>query len=294
MTAATPRVSVVVPTRDQASRLSVTLRAFAAQDIPRDTWEIVVVDDGSRDATADVLATTGDLPLRALHTPPRGRAAARNHGVREAAGELIIFCDGDRAPVPGYVRAHAEAHTGSAHRVVVGDVRELYVSDFDTRAEALDDLLTALSGELDRAARIPAFVKKVCGVYDSAGTTTSPVRWLSFLSGNVSLPRRLFAESGGFDEDFTEWGLEHLELGYRLVRLGAEYRHCRPARNHHFAHRRPAGFYQGSLEASAKVFARKHPELPEELLLDLTWRGMNLREFERRAAEERRTAWARS
>ncbi|MDX3640004.1 glycosyltransferase family 2 protein [Streptomyces sp. MB09-02B] len=294
MTAATPSVSVVVPTRDQASRLSVTLRAFASQDVPRDDWEIVVVDDGSRDGTADVLAAAGDLPLRAVRTPPRGRAAARNHGVREASGELIVFCDGDRAPVPGYVRAHAEAHTGSAHRVVVGDVRELYVSDFDTRAESLAGLLTAPSGGLDRGARTPAFVKKVCGVYDSAGTTTSPVRWLSFLSGNVSLPRRLFARAGGFDEDFTEWGLEHLELGYRLVRLGAEYRHCRSARNHHFAHRRPVGFYEASLEASAQVFARKHPEFPEELLLDLTLRGMSLQEFERRAADERRAAWARS
>ncbi|MEV5887120.1 glycosyltransferase [Streptomyces sp. NPDC052020] len=288
-------MSVVVPTRDQASRLGVTLRAFAGQDHPPDAWELIVVDDGSRDGTAGVLASAAPgLPLRAVRTPPLGRAAARNRGVRESSGELIIFCDGDRAPVPGFVRAHAEAHLDGARRVVVGDIKEVYVSDFDSRAESLGGLLTAPGGGLERTARTPAFVKRVCGVYDATGATRSPVRWLSFLSGNVSLRRRLFDEAGGFDEEFTEWGLEHLELGYRLVGLGAEFRHCAAARNHHFAHRRPAGFYRESLEASARVFARRHPEIPAGLLLDLTLRGLTVTEFERKAAEAGRAEWARS
>ncbi|MFF1695538.1 glycosyltransferase [Streptomyces sp. NPDC058257] len=279
-------VSVVVPTRDQAARLEATLHAFARQDAPSGSWELVVVNDGSGDATADVLrAAAWHLPLRAVHTPAKGRAAARNTGVRAARGEVVVFCDGDRAPVSGYVRAHARAHARvdevGARRVVVGDVKELYLSGFEERLAEVKELLAAEGGTLRRRSRTPAFVKKVCGIYDTSGRTDSPVRWLSFLSGNVSLRRDLYDQVGGFDEDFTGWGLEHLELGYRLVARGAEFLHCAAARNDHFAHSRPDGFYRAGLESSAARFERKHPEIPARLLLALTLGGMSVAEFAR-------------
>ncbi|MFF0223195.1 glycosyltransferase [Streptomyces sp. NPDC004629] len=276
-----PDISVVVPTRDQAARLDATLHAFARQDAPPGSWELVVVDDGSTDTTADVLRAAGErLPLRAEHTPARGRAAARNTGTRISRGAVVVFCDGDRAPVPGFVRAHARAHDGGRDRVVVGDVKEMYVSSFEERLFEVKQQLATDGEALRRRSRTPAFVKKVCAVYDETGRTTSPVRWLSFLSGNVSLRRELFDRAGGFDEDFTRWGLEHLELGHRLVTLGAEFRHCAAARNDHFAHGRPAGFYREALERSAAHFERKHPGVPAELLLGLTLDGMSVTEFE--------------
>ncbi|ATL25034.1 glycosyltransferase [Streptomyces formicae] len=285
---AVPDISVVVPTRDQAARLEATLHAFARQDAPPGSWELVVVDDGSRDTTPGVLDTAPpSLPLRAVHTPARGRAAARNTGVAAAQGAVVVFCDGDRAPVPGYVRAHARAYAdgSAARRVVVGDVKELYLSAFDERLAEVKELLATDGRSLRRRSRTPAFVKKVCGVYDASGHTASPVRWLSFLSGNVSLARVLFDQVGGFDEDFTEWGLEHLELGYRLVAAGAEFRHCAAARNDHFAHGRPDGFYRRALAGSAAEFARKHPEVAAESLLGLTLGGLSVAEFEKSVRE---------
>ncbi|MEV0227380.1 glycosyltransferase, partial [Streptomyces sp. NPDC050704] len=288
---AAPVISVVVPTRDQAARLEATLHAFTRQDAPPGTWELVVVDDGSGDTTPDVLrAAARSLPLRALRTSANGRAAARNAGAAAGRGAVLVFCDGDRAPVPGYVRAHALAH-GLGHpgegapepngrKVVVGDVQELYLSAFEERLAEVKERLTGDGWDLRRGSRTPAFVKKVHSLYDDSGRSTSPVRWLSFLSGNVSLSRSLFGQVGGFDEDFTQWGLEHLELGYRLVAAGAEFRRCAAARNDHFAHGRPAGFYRRALEDSAALFARKHPEVPAELLLDLTLGGLSVAQFE--------------
>lgn len=279
-------VSVVVPTRDQASRLEATLHAFTRQDAPPGGWEIVVVNDGSSDTTADVLrAAARHLPLRAVHTSGEGRAAARNTGVRTAEGEVVVFCDGDRAPVPGYVRAHAHAHVDGGRRVVVGDVKELYLSGFEERLAEIKELLTVDGEALRRRSRTPMFVKKVCDVYDTSGRTVSPVRWLSFLSGNVSLRRDLYDRVGGFDESFSGWGLEHLELGYRLAAHGSAFLHCAAARNDHFAHGRPVGFYRASLESSAARFERKHPEVPARLLLALTLDGMSLTEFEKAVTE---------
>ncbi len=87
-----PVVSVVVPTRDRAGYLDVTLASLADQDFA-EPYEVIVVDDGSRDQTASVIARHGVLSL--VQDPPRGPNAARNEGVRAATADLIAFVDDD-------------------------------------------------------------------------------------------------------------------------------------------------------------------------------------------------------
>src|SRR5690242_8788112 len=94
-------VSVVIPTRDRAETLERTLDVLAAQKAPPGGFELVVVDNGSTDATADVLRRAQErlpVPLAALHEPRPGPAAARNAGVRRAAGNVILFLGDDMAP----------------------------------------------------------------------------------------------------------------------------------------------------------------------------------------------------
>jgi glycosyltransferase involved in cell wall biosynthesis len=97
-----PQVSVVVPAYNAADTLSLCLSALARQDFPAEDYEVVVVDDGSTDATADVARRSG---VRVFSQPNAGPAAARNHGAQEARGEFLLFTDADCAPVPGWVRA---------------------------------------------------------------------------------------------------------------------------------------------------------------------------------------------
>ena len=96
---------MVVPTRDRADYLAVTLASLAAQEDAPD-HEIAVVDDGSRDATRAVAREAGARYLR--HERPRGLNAARNTGIRATAGELIAFVDDDVDAPPGWLRAMAE------------------------------------------------------------------------------------------------------------------------------------------------------------------------------------------
>ena len=109
-----PVVSVVVPTRDRAGYLDVTLASLADQDFA-EPYEVIVVDDGSRDSTAEVVRRHGTRSL--VHDPPRGPNAARNAGARVAESDLIALVDDDvfaprawlRALVEG-ARRHPEAH----------------------------------------------------------------------------------------------------------------------------------------------------------------------------------------
>ena len=97
-----PLVSVLVTAHDDAARVGATLDDVLAQDYPAVAIELIVVDDGSRDATADVLDEYRQIypgRLRVLRQPRAGAAAALDRALREARGELIApLAAGDRWP----------------------------------------------------------------------------------------------------------------------------------------------------------------------------------------------------
>lgn len=98
-----PAVSVVVPTRNRADYLEVALRSLIEQDgVP--PHELLVVDDGSTDETAAVVARAG---ARRVRLAGNGLNAARNAGVRETTGAVIAFVDDDVWAPPGWVDAIA-------------------------------------------------------------------------------------------------------------------------------------------------------------------------------------------
>jgi glycosyltransferase involved in cell wall biosynthesis len=103
-----PVVSVVVPTRDRAGYLDVTLTSLADQDFA-EPYEVIVVDDGSRDSTRAVIARHGVRSL--VHDPPRGPNAARNEGARVAEADLIALVDDDVFAPPGWLRALVDGAT---------------------------------------------------------------------------------------------------------------------------------------------------------------------------------------
>ena len=103
----TPRVSVVIPSRDRAEVLDGCLAALAAQDAPSDDYEIIVVDNGSTDDTPATVACWRDaMPnLRGEHEPCAGVSRARTTGIDLAAGDIVALLDDDTRPVPGWLRA---------------------------------------------------------------------------------------------------------------------------------------------------------------------------------------------
>jgi len=99
-------VSVLIATRDRAVLLAQTLSHLARQQLEGLRWEVLVVDNGSRDATSQVLARTGrQLPLVALAEPKPGKNRALNRAVAAARGQLLIFADDDIIAPPHWVTA---------------------------------------------------------------------------------------------------------------------------------------------------------------------------------------------
>ncbi len=188
-------LSVVIPTRDKRDLLGRALAALTAQEgLPGD-WEVVVVDDGSTDGTAASLAERARAAgsrLRVLTVRPGvGRAAARNLGWRAAAGRWVVFLDDDIVAPPRLLSAHLGLLSRHAGHGTIGRV----LTD-----PALVDAPHFAYLDTRGAARIAA----------------GPVPARYFVTQNAGVPRDALEAAGGFDERFRGWGLEDMELGFRL------------------------------------------------------------------------------
>ncbi|MBY0276531.1 glycosyltransferase [Candidatus Binatia bacterium] len=102
-----PALSVIVCTHDRCAMLARLLGALIRQRAPRELrWEIVVVDNGSHDATRAVvarIAASAPVPIRYVFEPRVGLCVARNRGVRESAAPLLAFTDDDVVPEPDWL-----------------------------------------------------------------------------------------------------------------------------------------------------------------------------------------------
>jgi len=88
-----PRFSIIIPTYNRADSVTNTLESCFTQTF--DDFEIVVVDDGSKDNTVEVLKGVDDARLKIVTQDNAGPAAARNTGMDNASGEYIAFLDSD-------------------------------------------------------------------------------------------------------------------------------------------------------------------------------------------------------
>ncbi|MBP1326224.1 glycosyltransferase involved in cell wall biosynthesis [Leucobacter exalbidus] len=192
-----PRVSIVVPSRGGVERLPKLFECLRAQTEP--SWEVVVVVDGDIDDTADLLERVRhELPVTPIVFPEnRGRSAALNAGFAAARGEVLVRCDDDLRPDPGYVAAHLAQHTGEP-RGAIGLVRNIYPETAYARAYGL---------ERDTRFREEAY-------------HATPERRWRYWGGNVSVTRETYDRVGPYDTNFRAYGWEDVDWGYRLYASG--------------------------------------------------------------------------
>lgn len=137
-----PFFSVVIPTYNRADLIGLTLRSVLEQEFP--DFEILVVDDGSRDNTAEVVQAFADTRLRYLPKENAERGAARNYGLARAQGQYVLFLDSDDL-------LHAN-HLATLHAAIMAhNPRPNFVAtkyDFDREGQRRPSDLVALPAGL--------------------------------------------------------------------------------------------------------------------------------------------------
>src|SRR5205814_7964709 len=118
------KVSVVIPSKNRSALLAEALERIESQTIPRELYEVIVIDNDSSDDTRCVLEqkarTYPNLKFGLQEKP--GAAATRNAGLRLAKGELILFIDDDVQAERSLVQAHLECHKKNPNTSVIGAV----------------------------------------------------------------------------------------------------------------------------------------------------------------------------
>ena len=195
--AASPRsayfFTVVIPTYNRLPILAKCLQALSQQQLgPDHTYEVIVVDDGSTDATVDWVTQQHWPQVRLYQQAHQGPATARNLGIQQAQGDTIVFIDSDLVVTDCFLQAHAEA---------------------------LDQAQVTLGS--DRCFTYG----RVINTHNFDNPTAEPYKLTDFsaayfATGNVAIPRHWLNAVGGFDPQFQFYGWEDLELGVRLQQLG--------------------------------------------------------------------------
>lgn len=216
-----PSLSVIVPTYNRLKVLLKCLRSLEAQTVAPDNWEVVIVDDGSTDGTAEQIAVLLDESCLNVHfsrQDHKGPAAARNLGVREALGDLILFIGDDIIATPNLLAGHISWHEKYPARNVA-------VLGYVTWSPEIE--VTPFMHWLENGG--PQF-----SYYELQDKSGQNVHYKYFYSCNVSLKKRFLLKNGLFDEEFPLAAYEDTELGYRLVKKGLRIVYNSDAVGYHY------------------------------------------------------------
>lgn len=194
-----PELSVVICTRDGGRTLAATLAHLERQSLERSRYEVIVVDDGSTDDTAQI-ARAGGAAVVSLEDGP-GLTAARNAGVEAAAAGVIAFTDDDCLPHPNWLAELADAMADPAVDGVGGKIVPACEHDFLLGYLEAHNPLSPLPGELlvsNRAGyRLGLYLK---GVIRPPAEPPAGSPLYSVVGANMAFRRELLLELGGFDE----------------------------------------------------------------------------------------------
>lgn len=219
--------SVIIPTYNRMELLGHTLESLTGQSLPTDTFEVLVVDDGSSDATSSMVDKYRDrLNLRYFFQSDEGFrvAQARNVGIAHARADVCVFVDSGMLLHSGCLAAHVASHTGAEGPVAVCGYVYCFTMD-DAEAALISaridiDDPDATISSLEREGRWLDIREHFYARYTD-DFHDLPAPWVIYWTCNVSAATAQLRSVGMFDEAFRSWGAEDLDLAYRLHRDGA-------------------------------------------------------------------------
>ena len=223
------RATIQLCTYNRAALLEQVLDACFEQTVDPNVYEVVLVNDGSTDATPSVIARAAQRAtcrFEIINQVNSGLAKGRNAGIARASGERIIFIDDDVLPLPNFVEEHLRSHDRTPKAIVRGGA--INVENFDV---------------------LPV---PIWSIKDYSGNF--------FWTTNVSVPLATMREIDGFNESFSEYGWEDIDVGLRLRARGVRAVFNRKALVYHYKPR-PRSVNVEKMIAQARAQARTAVQL---------------------------------
>ena len=243
-------VSVVVPAHNAEKSIGECIQSLIDLDYPRDDYEIIIVDNASRDGTESVIKS---YPVAYVFQPRPGAAAARNMGVSTARGDYIAFTDSDCVVDRRWITELIKGFTGDRVASVGGMIN---VPPPRTDLEHYNCRYNPISQE-------NAIEKNV-------------ILFPHPITANVMFRRDIFDKVGFFDEEFPMAGGEDLDFGWRIHWAGYEIKYVPGAKvEHRHKSRVRQLFWQHFRYGYAwSLIMRKHAHLFKKTFALTSW-GLN-------------------
>lgn len=244
-------ISVVIPTVNRGKILRRVIEGLIKQTYPADRFEVVIVDDNSTDGTQDTVKELRQIHnnIRYIKQLPgkKGPAAANNLGIRNAAGDFILFINDDVIPDMHMLEEHMKYHNKYQNITVQGKV---------INTSSLDELGKRHDG--------------YSGGYGK-------LSFGYFTTWNCSIRKELLIKAGMFDEDFINLCWEDVELGLRLRKLGIRQKYNGKAFGYHyrseFSMKQLGRVREKSINMgkNAMIYYKKHPNLEVKISTQSFW-----------------------
>jgi len=241
-----PELTIIVPTYNRGTTLLKCLEALDGQTAPKESFEVIVSDDGSEDKTGEIVETfikTHDLDLCCLRQSNSGQNAARNRAIGISRGGLLLFINDDTIATPTMVERHFSTHRTypSESVAVLGKV--------------------TVSPDLPRSVFARLHLDPAFSLFESK----SELDWRAFLTCNVSVKKGFLLKYGLFDESLRY--NDDIELSSRLSKHGLRIIYDEKSVGYHY-HYLTEGDYVRLARLSGKTLAiwyGKSPHLRAEL-----------------------------
>lgn len=242
------KLSVVIGTHNQRHVLKKTLESLFHQTLSPELYEIQLIDSSSIDGTdkmVEELRPTCRFDY--VRVENKGKAAARNIGIKKATGEIILLTDADMVADPKLLEEHLLAHEKKENA-------------------SFEGLTINPDGKPYIRERFRARKK---------------LKWSYFLTGNLSIRKAHLIEAGLFDENFKGYGWEDIELGYRLHQMKIPLYYLPSAVNHHDHPVSKEGMVERKFEMgkSAALFYKKHPNFGIKMFIGINPLAMSIYHF---------------
>ena len=212
------KVSIIIPTYNRSGLLKLSLESLSLQTLPKNYFEVIVVDDGSTDDTKAIVERFSvKINIKYLHQENKGYrvAAARNKGILNSEGEICVLLDCGILVASNAIEEHINSHSSNSNQAVLG-----YIYDFDEYNENEQYLIEL---NIDPALTDSYFSKlEDLNLLDLRESTFKklgddlslwPAPWAIFYTGYLSIRKETIMKVGLFDESFTSWGFEDIDYG---------------------------------------------------------------------------------
>lgn len=217
------KASIIIPTFNRSTLLNMTLKSILKQNIDKNEFEVIIVDDGSSDNTSEVVQLfQHQLNIKYFFQQHHGfrAASARNIGIKNSSGTICIFVDSGILLASNCVSNQISLHNKNINSALIG-----YVYGFDEFNENANKLLDLNINPLNVDNYFDYLENNQIldsreSLYKQLGDdlTRWPAPWVIFYSAYISVKRSILLNLGMFDETFNSWGAEDIDLGITLYK----------------------------------------------------------------------------